>query len=288
MVSLTLVAIFVGSAVVVALLFYSLWDLINNRATQGVQKLSVSMDRAGISKRQPDQWVLQWAASTALLWGAFVFIAHPSIPGGILALPVAGGICAVAILLFVRIRLQRRIAQFTQQLELSLRIMSSALRVGLGLRQAIALTVEEMPEPSRSEFMRIIGQVNIGVSVYDALDDLAARMPGNETQMMTRVIRIQSQTGGDLAHILEHLANTIKERRRMKRKITALTSEGRASSIVLIAIPIALALIISAVQPKMGHALFLTNSGHVVLMVILFLEICAVIVLNRIVKVDFA
>ncbi len=288
MVTITLIAIYVGSATVVALLFYSLWDLINHRATQGVQKLSTSMDRAGMSRRRPDLWALEWAAATALMWFAIVFFVHPPLLWGILALPLAGAICGAGIVFFVRIRLQRRIAAFTQQLELSLRIMSSALRVGLGLRQAIALAVEEMPEPSRSEYMRIIGQVNIGVSIYDALDDLADRMPGNETRMMARVVRIQSQTGGDLAQILEQLANTIKERRRMKRKISALTSEGRASCAVLVAIPIALAMIISVIQPEMGHALFFTNPGHVALAIVFVLEVCALISLKSIMKVDFA
>lgn len=288
MVTVTLIAIFVGSAAVVALLFYALWDAINNRAVQGVQSLSNSMDRAGISKRRPELLVLEWAASTALLWFAIAFFTHPALLGGILALPLAGTICAAAIVVYVRIKLERRIAKFTQQLELSLRIMSSALRVGLGLRQAVALTVEEMPEPSRSEFMRIIGQINIGVSVYDALDDLAERMPGNETRMMTRVIRIQSQTGGDLAQILELLANTIKERRRVKRKISALTSEGRASSAVLLGIPIAIALMVAVLQPEMGRALFLTTPGHIALMIIFVFEVCALVTLNRILKVDFA
>lgn len=278
--------IFLGSAAVVALLFYALWDVIQRRAIGRVQRLAATIDRAGI-RRPADQWVLEWASGTAIVWVCAVFLFHAKFVFGCVLLPICAAVCAAGVFASIRIRLSRRIAAFTGQLELALRLMSSALRVGLGLRQAIALAVDEMPEPSKSEYMRIIGQINIGVSIYDALDDLAERMTGNETRMLARVVRIQSQTGGDLSKILEQLANSIKERRRMKRKISALTAEGRASCFVLVGIPIALALVICLVQPPMGRALFLTNAGHVTLAIAAVLEVCAAVSLNRIMKVDF-
>lgn len=279
--------IILGSALAVALLFYAVWDIVARHAIARVQKLSGTIDRAGI-RRPAEQWVLEWAAATIMTWVSAVFLVHASFVFGAILLPICAAVCAAGVFISIRIRLARRIAAFTAQLELALRLMSSALRVGLGLRQAIALAVDEMPEPSRSEYMRILGQVNIGVSVYDALDDLAERMTGNETRMLARVVRIQSQTGGDLSRILEQLANAIKERRRMKRKISAVTSEGRASCVVLVAIPIALALLICVIQPPMGRALFLTHPGHVALLVAAALEVCAAFTLNRIMKVSFA
>jgi tight adherence protein B len=280
-------AIFAGSAIAVALLFFAVWDWIRERATIRVKGLSNAIDRAGM-RRSPEEWVFNWAAVSVLLWFASLLVLHPSLLIGCLLLPLSGLICAGGVLAVVRISLRRRIAKFTQQLELALRLMSSALRVGLGLRQAIALAVDEMPEPSRSEYMRIIGQVNIGISIFDALDDLAERMTGNETQMFARVVRIQSQTGGDLSRVLEQLANTIKERRKMRRKISALTSEGRAGSVVLIGIPVFLSFIISMVQPRIGHALFMTPPGHVALTIVVILELLAFFSLRKILKVDFA
>jgi tight adherence protein B len=134
--------------------------------------------------------------------------------------------------------------------------------------------------------MRVVGQTNIGVSVYDALDTLAKRMPSGETLMMARAIRIQSQTGGDLGKILEHLANTIKERRRIQRKISALTAEGRASAAILSALPPFLSGFISITEPAMGHALWFTSPGHVALMIVGLLETLGVIWLMRMLKVD--
>jgi tight adherence protein B len=134
--------------------------------------------------------------------------------------------------------------------------------------------------------MRVVGQTNIGVSVYDALDTLAKRMPSGETMMMARAIRIQSQTGGDLGKILEHLANTIKERRRIQRKISALTAEGRASAGILSALPPFLSGFISLTEPAMGHALWFTAPGHVALLIVGVLEALGVAWLVRMLKVD--
>ena len=155
----------------------------------------------------------------------------------------------------------RRLEQFITQLELALRLIASGIRVGLALRQALTMVTEELADPARHEFLRVIGQTNIGVSVLDALDDLAVRMPTNETLMMARVIRIQSQSGGDLAKVLDQLAATIKDRRQVHRKIGALTAEGRMSALVLMIIPLALGAFILTTQPTMAHALLYTGHG---------------------------
>lgn len=287
MVNVTIVGIFAGSAVAVALLFYSVWDAIQNRGLSQVKRLSKVIDRAGL-RRSPEEWVFTWAGVTVLLWFVVALLLRPTILIGLLLLPLCAVLCAGAEFLMIRIALERRAAKFTQQLELVLRLMSSAVRVGLGLRQAVTLVVQEMPEPSRSEFMRIIGQVNIGISIYDALDDLAVRMPGSETQMLARVVRIQSQSGGDLSRILEQLANTIKERRRMRRKISTLTAEGRAGSAVLVCVPVFIALVVSLFQPRLGQALFGTQPGHITLAIVAVLECLAFFTMRRIMKVKFA
>jgi len=145
---------------------------------------------------------------------------------------------------------------------------------------------DEMPDPARYEFSRVIGQANIGVGLHDALDDLAERLPQNETLMMSRVIRIQSNTGGDMAKVLEQLANTIKERRRMRRKVSALTAEGRAGAMVLAGLPIFLGGFIIVTQRDLGHGLLFTGAGHIALTIVAVLEVLGVFTLGRILKVN--
>lgn len=279
--------IFFGSVATAALLFYALWDTIQGRGLGIVRNLSTSFDRAGM-RRRPDDWVMTWAAATVVLWMIFVLLMRPPVVVGLIVLPICGVLCAFGAIFALRIRVARRLDKFTQQLELALRLMGSALRVGLGLRQAIAMAVDEMPEPSKSEYARVIAQTNIGISIHDALDDLAERMPSNETRMMARVIRIQSQTGGDLSKVLEQLANTIKERRRMRRKVSTMTAEGRASAIVLVVIPIAIGIVVAAIQPPMRHALLDTMIGHITMVVVVVLELLSILTLRKILKVNFA
>lgn len=279
------VGIFFGVVALAALIFYGVWERFSSRSVDKMKTLTSQLDRAGIQKK-PEELVIYVAGAAAVLWVGLALLLRPGIVIGLALLPVCAGVAIGGFYQLVRMLVARRLEAFVQQLELALRLISGGVRVGLGLRQALTVVIEEMTDPARHEFMRIVGQTNIGMSVYDALDGLAERMPSNETMMMARAIRIQSQTGGDLAKILEHLADTIKERRRIQRKISALTAEGRASAYVLGALPAGLGTFICLTQPMMGHALLFTTVGHIMLVIVAILEFLGVFTLLKILKVD--
>jgi tight adherence protein B len=279
------IAIFVGVSATVVLAFFSFWGSVNDEATKKAKGLAFQLDRAGIAMK-PQEIVLTVAGLVVLVWLAVVILFHPPVLVAVLLVPVLGLAGAGAFQWYVGFRITRRLNAFVNQLETALRLMASGVRVGLGLRQAMTIVTEELPDPARFEFLRVIGQTNIGVSVLDAIDDLAERMPSNETLMMARVIRIQSQSGGDLARILEQLAGTIKSRRQTMRKISAITAEGRMSALVLLAIPPALGLYMVATQPDFGNALLYTFIGHLVMIVIIFLELAGFFWLKYILRLD--
>ena len=249
------------------------------------KKFADLLDRAGMQQK-PGEIAIGIAVAAALLWIVLAFLMRPAPLVGALLLPLCGGAAAAGFWMLLQMKIRKRLDQFVQQLELALRLIGSGVRIGLGLRQALTIVIEEMPDPARYEYMRVVGQTNIGVSVYDALDNLSKRMQCNETMMMARAIRIQSQTGGDLSKILEHLANTIKERRRIQRKISALTAEGRASAAILAGLPLFLSGFISITEPAMGHALWLTAPGHVALGIVAVLETLGIVTLMKMLKVD--
>lgn len=249
------------------------------------RKLSERLDRAGMTVR-PSDIALRVCAVTAVLWIALVLLIRPGALFAAVLLLFSAGISAGGFEFILRMKIRKRLDQFVQQLEMALRLIGSGVRIGLGLRQALTMVIEEMPDPAKYEYVRVVGQTNIGVSVYDALDMLAKRMPSNETMMMARAIRIQSQTGGDLAKILEHLADTIKERRRIQRKISALTAEGRASAMILSSLPPLLTIFLSITEPPMGHALWFTLPGHISLFIVAVLEGLGTFWLLRMLKVD--
>jgi tight adherence protein B len=277
-------AIFLGASATVAFAFFSLWGSVNQEATKKASGLSDQLDRAGMSMKAQDI-VLTVAASVTVAWIAVVVVFHVPLLLAIVLLPLMALLGAAAFYGLVQFKMARRLDAFLTQLELALRLIASATRVGLGLRQGLIMVIEELPDPARKEFMRIVGQTNIGVSILDAMDDLAVRMPSKETTMMARVMRVQSQTGGDLAKALDQLANTIKERRQVHRKIAVLTSEGRMSAIVLLLLPIFLGAFIVLTQADMSHALLYTTIGHLVLVLLVVFEITGYFWLQSLLRV---
>lgn len=257
----------------------------NVRTEARLRQFTDVLERAGIRK-SPQEIAIALTAVTAVLWILLALVMRPALPVGVLLLPLCAGAAGGAYWMYVKMKTRKRLDQFVQQLELALRLIGNGVRIGLGLRQALTMVIEEMPDPAKYEYMRVVGQTNIGISVYDALDNLAKRMPGNETLMMARAIRIQSQTGGDLGKILEHLANTIKERRRIQRKISALTAEGRASAAILSGLPPFLSVFISITEPAMGKALWFTGPGHVALLIVAVLEVLGILTLMKMLRID--
>jgi tight adherence protein B len=278
-------AIFAGVAATVALAFFSIWGTFNRRATAKVRGLSDRLDRAGIRVSAQDI-VLTIAGAVALVWIAILVLSRPPLLLALLLGPVLAAAGALFFYVYLDFRMKRRLNAFIEQLELALRLIAGGVRVGLGLRQALTMVIDELQDPARYEFRRVIGQTNLGISVYDAIDDMAERMPGNETLMLARVFRVQSQTGGDLSHILDQLAGTIKDRRQIQRKVATLTAEGRMSAWVLTSIPICLGLFIILTQPDLGHALLYTGIGHIVLMVVAVLELAGFMWVRQMLKVN--
>jgi tight adherence protein B len=285
MVTIAPLAIFLGATATAALIFFAFWETLHGRAIAKIKGFADIFDRAGFRAKAEDI-VITWITITAALWIGAAFLLRPSIFVGLILLPIAAAISGSLYWTYIQLRLKQRTEAFLNQFETVLRLMASGLRSGLGLQQTLALVSDESKEPARHEFARVLGKTNIGVGIHDALDDLAKRIVAAETLMMARVIRINAQTGGDMGRILEQLANTIKERRRMRRKISSLTAEGRIGAIVLGCIPIFLGSFITLTQADMGHGLLYTNVGHIVLLIIVVLEVCGIITLNRILKVD--
>ena len=278
-------AIFAGVSATVFLAFFSLWNSVNKRATARVASIEDELDRAGITLGS-QEIVLTVVGGIAIVWISLILMLHPKPLVSLLILPVIVGIAAFGFFAYVKMRMQIRLNGFISQLEPATRLIAGGLRVGLGVRHALAVVIDELPDPARHEFRRVVGHTNLGASIFDALDAMAARMPSHESLMMTRVFRVQSETGGDLARILDQLADTIKDRRQVQRKISSLTAEGRMSAWVLMAIPVGLGLFIATTQQQMADALFYTLIGHIVLLIVAGLEVGAYLWLKALLRID--
>lgn len=277
----------VGASIfgIVALLIFALGGDIRGIVARFAVAYQMKIDRADLTIR-PEDYVLALLGISVVVWLLLAFLFHAPVIVTILIYPMVFGFVMFAGSFYLSFRGNRRVNTFVQQLELVLRMLSGALRVGLGLRQAIILVTEEIPDPARRELMRVIGRTNIGVTIVDALDDLAKSMPCNEMEMFSRVVKVQQSTGGDLAKVLEKLGNTIRDRRRVTRKMSALTAQGRFGAGIIGALPCLVGGFVVSTQPEMAKALMHTTPGNIALGLFAVLEGLAIFSLNKILQFD--
>jgi tight adherence protein B len=278
-------AIAFGVVGTMGIVLATFWGRITAPLAPAIEQYRLALEQADVSVGAEELLLAILGGGTAL-WILLILATRFDPIRGSLLYPIALTVAAYTAQVIIERKKRKRLAAFGDQLELVLRLMASGLRAGLGLRQAIVLVIDELEDPARKEFMRVVGQSNIGLSIHDALDGLARRMPLEETAMMVRAIRVQSQTGGNLAKVLEHLAGTIKERRRVHRKMRSLTAEGRMTAWVISLLPVIVAVMIMAIEPGMRGSLLLTTVGHVVIAVVVVLEAIGVVVLRRIMRFE--
>ena len=142
------------------------------------------------------------------------------------------------------------------QLADTLQLMAGALSAGLSLAQGVDTVVREGSDPVASEFRRALMETRLGVDIEDALRGVAERMQSVDFEWVVMAIRIQREVGGNLAEILDNVADTLRERAMIRRQIRVLTAEGRLSAWVLAGLPVAIAIYMFIVNPDYIGLLF--------------------------------
>jgi len=161
----------------------------------------------------------------------------------------AAAVIGLPLLILGQIALRRR-KRMEEQFPLALDIFTRALRAGHPVASAIELVTQEIGDPLGSEFGMVSDEVAYGAELTDALLGLADRWGIEEIRMFVVSLSVQSETGGNLAEILENLTKVIRERASLFMKVRALSSEGRMSAWMLTALPILTMLSVFAVSPK--------------------------------------
>lgn len=181
---------------------------------------------------------------------------------------------------------EKRITKLEIQLVDGLSLIANALKSGSSFVQAVEVMVQEMKPPIALEFGRFLKETRMGASVEESLDKLAEKVESEELKITTVSINIARQAGGNLSEILFNIADTIRERERLKGKVKALTSQGRLSGIVIGALPILLFFIINFIDPEMMSPLINTFIGQLLLLIVFIMEFIGFIWIMKIVKID--
>ena len=198
-------------------------------------------------------------------------------------LAFAGGV--IAGLLFLHIYIKRRQKAFTTQLGDMLTMVANALRAGFSFMQAFELIAREMDAPIGREVQKVVNEVNIGVDLETALDNMQQRVNSSDFELVVTAVLIQRQVGGNLAQVLDTISDTINDRVRMRREVMTLTAQGRASGVVLAMLPVAVAGIMSTVNPDYLKPLFEDEIGRLCVIGAIVMEIIGYVIINKIVDI---
>ena len=153
-----------------------------------------------------------------------------------------------------------RLNKFNDQLSDMLNLMVNGLRAGYSTMQAMEAVSRELPAPISDEFHRVVQEMQIGIPMEKALDNLLRRIPSDDLDFVITAINVQREVGGNLSEILDTISFTIRERVRIKGEIRVMTAQVRTSATVLSLIPVGLAVALWFVSPEYIGSFFTESS----------------------------
>lgn len=246
-----------------------LWRVTYRAIVTGVDRLlksrgwvpfrAAELEMADVKK--PPGVVVTWVVGGAGVAFVIGFVLGRSVvTGGVLAIFVP-----VVAKLILKMRAGRRRKAFAKQLDNTLRIIASALRAGQSLPVALNSVAADAAAPMSEEITRIINENRLGRDLVVAMLDAADRNGSEDFRWFAEAVEVQRDSGGNLNDIIDTVAETIRGRAEIREKIRAYASEGKASCYVLMALPIALALTYSLMNPGYMDPLFTTTIGILLL-----------------------
>jgi tight adherence protein B len=203
---------------------------------------------------------------------------------------IARPIAAIAALMlpvaYLKYRAGKRMRRFEEQFPEALDLLSRAIRAGHAFQTAMGMVADEMPEPVGPEFKKAFDQQNFGLPVKEALNQLAERVNLLDVRFFVTAVTIQRETGGNLAEILDNLAHVVRERFKILRQVRVHTAHGRFTGYVLLALPAALAIALSYINPEFMGPLFREPLGQMMIVVGLVLQTIGFFWIRQVIKIE--
>jgi tight adherence protein B len=245
--------------------------------------LSVRLTQAGLA------WSKRRFIATAACLGVAVFlIALVLIGAGLLPALGLGFAAGCGLPLWVlKFLKKRREARFLEALPDAVDVIVRGIKSGLPLLDSLRLIASEAPEPVRSEFRAIIETQTIGIPLGDACLKLYERIPLAEANFFGIVISIQQRAGGNLSEALGNLSRVLRDRKKMKAKIKAMSMEAKASASIIGALPLVVMSLVYFTSPSYIELLWTTQLGHMMLSGSAIWMTLGVLVMRKMINFDF-
>lgn len=235
-----------------------LTDWLNNRMQGSSYGSRISRDLARADlKMKPAEYITLIGISFFGVGMIAYFIGSRSV-----LLAVVGAIFGIFVPgMYVRSRQAKRLTKFNDQLPDMLNLVVNGLRAGYSTMQAMESVSKEMPAPICDEFRRVVQEMQLGISMEAALDNLLRRIPSDDLDLVITAINVQREVGGNLAEILDTISHTIRERIRVKGEIRVLTTQTMYSGRMLSLLPVAVILILYLLNREYMMEFFKPESG---------------------------
>ncbi|MGQ3676140.1 type II secretion system F family protein [Xanthobacter sp. TB0139] len=222
--------------------------------------LKILLSQAGV------KWTVRQYVLASIGVGVLCTLLFLVMGASLLALPLGIVLGTLLPRQFLKVQRARRIKAFVKLLPDALEAMARSMRAGLHISEALRIIVREGQEPLRGEFQVVADEQAIGSTLAEALKRMHTRIPVEETRFLTLAISLQAGEGGGLAETLNSLANTMRERRKLTDKISAMTAEARASAMLLASLPYIGLVVNYLIDPEKTSLLWTTTIGRVTLL----------------------
>jgi tight adherence protein B len=187
---------------------------------------------------------------------------------------------------WLNIQRTRRLRKFEEQFPEALDLLSRAIRAGHAFQTSMGMVADELQAPVGVEFKKSFEQQNFGLPLQEALNNLAARVPNMDVKFFVTAVQIQRETGGNLAEILDNLANVVRERFKIIRQVRVHTAHGRFTGYVLLGLPAFLAVALMFISPEHMKTLFTVRMGQIMVMGAIVMQTIGFIWIRQVIKIE--
>ncbi len=241
----------------------SLKDLEDRQKAERKKSLTMTarLEQAGLNWSPTKFWIISAIAGGVALAGTLITGQHPLLILG--ATAVAGLGLPRWIIGMAKTRRQKK---FTANFADALDVIVRGIKSGLPLNECLKIIAREAEEPVRSEFEKLTEGIAVGVDAEEGLRRMLRRMPLPELSFFSIVLTIQSKTGGNLAEALSNLSAVLRARKMMREKVGALSSEAKASAMIIGSLPPGVATMVLVISPDYMMPLFTTSMGQLMLL----------------------
>jgi tight adherence protein B len=214
----------------------------------------------------------------------FVLILPQLIPASIFALMIAG-VCFFLPKAIVDYMFNKRLNRFNVQMIDGLGLMANGMKSGLSIVQSLGMVKKEMPNPLSQEFDYVLKQNQLGISVEEAFQNMAKRLPSEDVNMFVTAVVILKETGGNLAETFETIVYTIRERIKIEQKISAMMAQNLAQGAIVFCMPYAMIAMFYFSDPAFLEPMFSEPIGWVLIAAAFILQMLGGFMIYKIIQI---